>query len=89
LVVVLRKRIGLLGLKKIVESLTRILFSTLVMVAGVALTYGALKGLHPAVSVFGSIMAGFLLFAGTAKAVGTEELAPVLSLLRREPPQDE
>lgn len=89
LLVVLRKRIGLLGLKKIVESLTRILFSTLVMVAGVALTYGALKGLHPAVSVFGSIMAGFLLFAGTAKAVGTEELAPVLSLLRREPPQDE
>jgi len=89
LIVALRKKIGLLGIRKIMSSFVKILFSCCIMAAGAVLTYNSLKSAPLFISVFSSIIVSVLLFFTASKLTNTEELNPVLSLMRKENIPDE
>ncbi|MEW6040307.1 MAG: murein biosynthesis integral membrane protein MurJ, partial [Elusimicrobiota bacterium] len=89
LLVSLRNKIGLLGIRKIINSSIKILISTGVMAAGVHFTHITLSVYNETISVFMSIIIGIFLYFFASRHLKSEELKPIISMLRRESPSDE
>jgi putative peptidoglycan lipid II flippase len=89
LAVLLRKKIGPLGIRKILQTLGKTLIASGLMAAAAYFIAFVALARHPAAGMITAVLAGTAVFFATAYLLKIEELKPLLSLIAREEPTGE